>query len=118
MVIFLGLLALPGSQHGHLWGFSWSIGLLVVVGISTGMFAIPLQVFLQSRPPMGYKGRLIAAMNQANFLAIVLSSGVYWGFDLLVRQLGWNRSPIFAFTALIMLPVAIFYRPKSETTKS
>ncbi|MCH2126180.1 MAG: MFS transporter [Pirellulaceae bacterium] len=117
MVIFLGLLALPGSQHGHLWGFSWSIGLLVVVGISTGMFAIPLQVFLQSRPPMGYKGRLIAAMNQANFLAIVLSSGVYWGFDLLVRQLGWNRSPIFAFTALIMLPVAIFYRPKSETVK-
>jgi hypothetical protein len=27
---------------------------------------------------------------------------------------GWPRNTIFGVTALLMLPVAIFYRPKSE----
>ena len=39
------------------------------------MYAIPLQVFMQSRPPEGRKGRMIAVMNQANFVAIMLSAG-------------------------------------------
>jgi hypothetical protein len=57
---------------------------------------------------------MIAVMNQANFAAILLASPVYLLFDRIVDVLHWPRSPIFAFTALLMVPVALFYRPKNE----
>ncbi|MFV1967269.1 MAG: MFS transporter, partial [Pirellulaceae bacterium] len=114
MIICLLMLALPGPQKGHLLGFWGSLPALLLLGMGAGMFAIPLQVFMQARPPDGLKGRMIAAMNQANFAAILLSAGVYWIFDQIVVKLGWNRSPIFAFMALIMLPVAWLYRPEDQ----
>ena len=59
-------------------------------------------------------GRMIAVMNQANFAAILLAGVVYFVFDWIIDLLQWPRSPIFAFTALLLLPVALFYRPKNE----
>ena len=56
----------------------------------------------------------IAVMNQANFLAIVLSAAAYWLFDRLAVLLDWNRSTIFALIALLMLPAALFYRGQSD----
>ena len=111
------LLSLPGPFDGHLLGFWGSVPMLIVTGAFAGMFAIPLQVFMQARPPDGQKGRMIAVMNQANFSAILLSAGVYWFFDRIVTVLDWNRSPIFALTALVMLPTAVLYRGEQERTK-
>lgn len=117
LIGMLLLLSLPGWQHGHLLGFWGSLPALIGLGICAGMYAIPLQVFMQSRPPDGQKGRMIAVMNQANWVAILLSAVAYWMFDQIVLALGWNRSPIFALTALVMLPALLLYRPdKSLTT--
>ena len=113
-VAFLLLLSLPGPHRGHLLGFWGSLPSLALLGVSAGLFAIPLQVFLQSRPPREQKGRMIAVMNQANFTAILLSGVVYGLFDLIIRAADWNRCTIFAFTALLMLPVALFYRPSND----
>lgn len=113
LVGILCVVALPGPFRGHLLGFSGSLIAMIVLGMFAGMYAIPLQVFMQSRPPEGQKGRMIAVMNQANFAAIFLSSGVYWLFDRIVELTGVNRSPIFALTALVMLPVLLLYRPRN-----
>jgi MFS family permease len=112
LVASLLVVALPGPFHDHLLGFRGSLAAMIVLGMFAGMYAIPLQVFMQSRPPEGQKGRMIAVMNQANFAAIFLSSGVYWLFDRIVELLSINRSPIFAMTALVMLPVLVLYRPR------
>ena len=96
----------------HLLGFWGSLPLLILAGISAGMFAIPVQVFIQTRPPENQKGQMIATMNLTNFIAIFLSGVLYKLFDVVVESLHWPRSPIFAFTALLLLPVAIFYRPR------
>jgi predicted MFS family arabinose efflux permease len=112
LVASLLVVALPGPFHGHLLGFRGSLAAMIVLGMFAGMYAIPLQVFMQSRPPEGQKGRMIAVMNQANFAAIFLSSGVYWLFDRIVELCSINRSPIFAMTALVMLPVLVLYRPR------
>ncbi len=114
IVACLVLLSLPGPNHGHLLGYYGSFPALILLGTSAGMFAIPVQVFIQLRPPEGQKGRIIAVMNQANFTAILLSAAIYLLFDRIVVALDWPRSSIFAMTALIMLPVALFYRPPSE----
>ena len=62
-----------GGGFRHLAGYVGSFPLLVLLGMAAGMFAIPVQVFLQTRPPEDQKGRMIAVMNLTNFIAILLS---------------------------------------------
>ena len=88
--------------------------MLLVVGSFTGMFAVPLQVFMQSRPPSDKKGRMIAVMNQANWIGIAISGLLYDAIKNLVELQHWPKSIIFLFIASIMLPVALFYHPKNE----
>lgn len=113
-VISLLLLALPGGQHGQLLGFYGSIPVLILVGLFSGMFIVPVQVALQSRPPREEKGRVIATMNQFSWIGIILGA-VLWEICLgILHVTGWPRSTIFAVTALLMVPVAILYRPTDE----
>lgn len=115
-VAFCALLAitLPGSEdepgHGHLLGFAGCVPVLMLLGASAAFFAIPIQVFLQDRPPQELKGRMIAIMNQANFFAIVLSGAVYMLLDRTITAADWPRSYLFAAMALLFLPVAILYK--------
>jgi acyl-[acyl-carrier-protein]-phospholipid O-acyltransferase/long-chain-fatty-acid--[acyl-carrier-protein] ligase len=89
------------------------------LGISAGLFAIPVEVFVQARPPEELKGRMIALMNQVNFVAIMLSGAVYTLFDRIVGACGLPRSTTFAMMAVLILPVAIFYRlPTGESPKA
>jgi acyl-[acyl-carrier-protein]-phospholipid O-acyltransferase/long-chain-fatty-acid--[acyl-carrier-protein] ligase len=105
-------ISLPNGQH--LLGFWGCLPVLVLLGMSAGFFAIPVQVFIQSRPPEGQKGRMIAVMNLFNFIAILLAGPVYKLLDRLVVMLQWPRSPIFLMMALLVLPLAIGYRPKNS----
>jgi acyl-[acyl-carrier-protein]-phospholipid O-acyltransferase/long-chain-fatty-acid--[acyl-carrier-protein] ligase len=114
LVASLVVVSLPGPVHGHLLGFWGSLVALTAVGICAGLYAIPLQVFMQSRPPEGQKGRMIAVMNQANFAAILLSSGVYWLFDRVVVLTDAPRCIIFLLTALVMLATVVGYRPQQR----
>jgi acyl-[acyl-carrier-protein]-phospholipid O-acyltransferase/long-chain-fatty-acid--[acyl-carrier-protein] ligase len=112
--VSLLIMALPGGEHGHLLGYYGSIPVLILVGLFSGMFIVPVQVALQSRPPREEKGRMIATMNQCSWIGIILGA-VLWEICLvMLRITGWPRSTVFAVTALLMLPVALFYRPKDE----
>ncbi len=102
------------GTYRHLLGFGGSLVFLTLLGMSAGFFAIPLQVFIQSRPPADQKGRMIALMNLTNWIAILLSGFLYGLFDTFVIQIGWPRSPIFAMMALLIVPVLIAYRPRFE----
>lgn len=91
-----------------------SMCVLAAVGLFTGFFAVPLQVFLQSRAPKDQKGRVIATMNLANWIAIIIGGVLYSVFSTLFNQLGWPASAMFVTTSLLILPVAALYRPRSE----
>ncbi|MCA9189205.1 MAG: MFS transporter [Planctomycetales bacterium] len=110
IVLFLIPLAINVSGR-HLLGFWGSMVLLALLGGAAGFFAIPLQVFIQSRPPAELKGRVIAVMNQANFLAILFAGVLYFLFDLIIIRNDWPRSAMFALMVLLMLPVLLFYHP-------
>ena len=105
---------LPGGEHRHLLGYAGSIPVLMAMGVFTGMFIVPVQVMLQSRPPREQKGRMIATMNQCSWLSIILGALVYAVSLSVLDRLGGPRSAIFAVAAALMLPVALFYRPKDE----
>ena len=110
MLACLLLLALPARYLG----FKGSLPVMLALGAFTGMFAVPLQVFMQCRPPDDKKGRMIAVMNQANWIGIIISAGLYQALALLIERCNWPRSTMFLFIALLMVPVALLYHPKNE----
>jgi acyl-[acyl-carrier-protein]-phospholipid O-acyltransferase/long-chain-fatty-acid--[acyl-carrier-protein] ligase len=114
IVATLLVMSLPGGEQGHLLGFWGSIPVLILVGLSAGLFIVPVQVELQSRPPKEEKGRMIATMNQFSWVGVILGAVLYQACLWVLNATGWPRATIFGITAVLILPVAILYRPKDE----
>lgn len=110
----LAMMSLPGGEHRHLFGYWGSIPVLILMGVFTGMFIVPVQVMLQSRPPRGDKGRMIATMNQCTWIGVILSAVLYKACIEVLDATGGPRNLIFAVGAAFMLPIALFYRPADE----
>jgi acyl-[acyl-carrier-protein]-phospholipid O-acyltransferase/long-chain-fatty-acid--[acyl-carrier-protein] ligase len=67
---------------------------------------------LQASAPSDQKGRIIGAMNLLNWIGIAGSGGIYFvGQLILINWLELPPASLFGFAALLMLPVALFYRP-------
>ena len=112
------LTRLPGfGETTQLLGYAGSMVTLYALGIFTGMFAIPLQVFMQTRPPDDKKGRMIAVMNQANWVGIAISGLLYTTFGKVIRLFNWQQGAMFLMIASLVLPIALFYRPRDESSE-
>lgn len=85
---------------------------LTGLGVFAGLFVVPMQVFMQARPPEDQKGRMIGAMNLINWIGIVLSALFYFLAAKICELLSAPSSAVFLVLALVMLPVALFYRPR------
>lgn len=96
--------------HRHLLGFGGSVTALILLGVFAAVFAIPIQVFLQDRPPAELKGRMIATMNQANFMGILISGPLYQLFEAISTRADWAISSVFWMMSLLVLPAALIYR--------
>ncbi|MFN0051609.1 MAG: MFS transporter [Planctomycetales bacterium] len=114
MIGSLVLLSVTGVLNVGAESKLWCLrALLVAAGACAGLFTVPLQAFLQSRPAADQKGRVMGAMNLATWIAILLSAVVYAAIDRVCATLGVSISWGFAATGCLMLPIALFYRPKS-----
>ena len=99
-------------RRGSLLGPYGSVIALIAVGLFAGFFSVPLQVFLQASAPSDQKGRIIGAFNLLNWIGIAGSGAVYsLGRWLLIERLELPHASLFGFAALLMLPVALLYRP-------
>jgi MFS family permease len=109
MVVGLLLLALPANNaQRHALGYFGSLIMLIVIGAFTGMFAVPLQVFLQMRPPRKLKGRMIATQNLLNWIGILASSPLYFAGLVVLSQFHWPPCVMFFFIASIMTAVGVY----------
>jgi MFS family permease len=88
--------------------------LLAGVGLFAGFFYVPLAVVMQVRPPADKKGRMIGAMNLANWICILIAAGFYFAVLAACQSFHLRVSWIFAMSAVVMLPVAILYRPSVQ----
>lgn len=77
---------------------------VAMLGISGGIYIVPLYVLLQARAQAGYTSRVIAANNVMNACFMVCSAL----FSLLVFKLGYSIPQLFAITALLNVVVAIY----------
>lgn len=118
IIVCLALLAAPGPMRGNtLLGQYGSIAALILLGMCAGFYTVPLQVFLQARAPEDQKGRIIGTMNLANWIGICLAGGIYWISNVIVSSLAAPPNLTFGLCAVLLLPVAIFYRPTDTELK-
>jgi MFS family permease len=115
VVITLGMLSLRGGENNHLLGFYGSIPVLIAAGVCTGIFIVPIQVAVQALPPANEKGRIIALMNQVNWVGIILGAVIFKASVTFCETWDQPRNTAFAVGALVMLPIALFYRPKERS---
>ncbi|MFQ6333849.1 MFS transporter [Methylophilus sp. 3sh_L] len=100
------LFAHPGLTLHTLPGWSVFRMLLDVamLGISGGLYIVPLYVLLQSRAQPGYQSRVIASNNIMNALFMVLSAG----FSVMLFGMGVSIPQLFGITASLNVLVAIY----------
>lgn len=94
------------------WTFRVAMWLL---GVSSGIFVIPVQVYIQQTPPPELKGRMIGAMNFMTWMGILASAGFLWIANMTLTVFAGEESQqlqylTFAALAVFMLPVALIYR--------
>ncbi len=112
-LIALGFWRVGGD---HLLGYWGALLGLITTGLAAAVFIIPLQVFIQKRPPSGLKGRMIGTMNFANFIGILIAGPLYQVFLNVASGLNWPVSSIFWMLAVLLVPIAIVYRlPSTES---
>lgn len=86
-------------------GYYWSMGWLLLLGVSAGLYDIPLQAFLQDRSPEATRGRVLAATNFMVFSGMLVASGA---FLFLSDGLGLSPRGVFAVAGLAVIPVVLF----------
>ncbi len=117
-VMVAALVALGCWRAGgdHLLGYWGALIGLIATGLAAAVFIIPLQVFLQKRPPAELKGRMIGTMNFANFIGILIAGPLYQAFLIMASALGWPVSSVFWMLAVLLVPIGLVYRlPATET---
>jgi len=111
IVVSGGLLYLDGSridpsslQSLHA-AYVWSCIWLFLLGVSAGLFNIPLEAFLQHRSDRQHRGMILAAGNFLAFSLILFSAGAFY---LLKERLEFTPSEIFLVAAAGTIPVLIY----------
>ena len=93
---------------------------LIELGMSAGIYIVPLQVTLQTVPPQEQKGRMIGTMNLVNWMGILLSAVSYGLFEWFRSSLrdadvvSLPSATVFSLLAILIAAVAIFYRPRDR----
>jgi acyl-[acyl-carrier-protein]-phospholipid O-acyltransferase/long-chain-fatty-acid--[acyl-carrier-protein] ligase len=128
MTLCLFLLAVPANSAfggaierdatGTLLGYQWTRIVLLLLGTFSGLFAVPLQVYLQVKSPAGDKGRLMGTMNLTTWIGIFFSAGFYGVVEYVLAWLHWPRNLIYGSLVAIFLPVALLgIRGRDEASR-
>lgn len=112
LVVSLAGMAWLGVSNMQPLDLEWMARItLTLLGVFAGLFVVPLQVYLQASPPEQLKGRMIGTMNLINWIGIVISAGFYQVSVSLLASYDLPMSWTFLSLALLVLPVALLYRP-------
>ena len=77
--------------------------LLFAIGFAAGFYDVPLQSYLQTKSPIKQRGRVLAASTSMAFLAMLISSGVFW---LLQHAFHLSAGGIFLAVGIVTLPIS------------
>jgi MFS family permease len=80
------------------------LAVLAAMGVAGGLFMVPQEAFVQTRPPLGRKGAIIAAANFLAFGGILLSGPLNW----MMSSAGLAPSRRFAAAGALSAAVTVW----------
>jgi acyl-[acyl-carrier-protein]-phospholipid O-acyltransferase/long-chain-fatty-acid--[acyl-carrier-protein] ligase len=99
------LFFVPGSNGSPLsFGYFATATCLLLLGLSGGMYDVPLQAYLQHNSPEKNRGAIFAATNLMTFTGTVVATIVY---VILVGVLGLSGRAIFLLVGILLLPLVV-----------
>ena len=93
---------LAASQQDAYW---WSNLWLFALGLSAGLFNVPLESYMQHRSDPNARGVILAANNFVAFTFMLAASGLFY---LMQGPLGLSSSEIFLVAGLGTVPVIVY----------
>lgn len=105
MLFFTGNSVGPGAENATSLHYSLSLLWLFLLGVSSGLFDIPLETFLQHRSDVETRGSILAAANFLAFAFILVASFAFW---VMQKHLELSASQIFMVLGLLTIPVGIY----------
>lgn len=99
---------LVDPSHGYTIKYFAACAFLVLLGVSSGLFDVPLAAFMQDRSPPEHRGAILAASNFLTFGGMFLAAVGYW--LLTSPKVGIELSPreVFLLCGLATVPVFIY----------
>jgi len=101
----LGALGIVFSSVMLFVAVKWYALWLFTLGISAGLYDVPLSAFLQHRSPPESRGSILAALNFLVFLGMLLVSGLFY---VLHGQMHLKPTTIFLLSGLATIPVLLY----------
>ncbi len=123
-----GLAVAPVLLHAIPPTLPSCLAILVLFGVSAGLFSLPLQTFIQFRAEPSKRGEVLAASSFINWVGILLASGLTWFFSgplklsaaqgfslvgaltLLLTLISFWILPDFLLRFIALLTMRVFYR--------
>src|SRR5271163_3437422 len=99
MTAFGLCLAIPGLS------FHAVLGLLALLGFSSGFFIVPVAALIQHLPEEQHKGSVLGAANWVSFVGIAIASGAYYGMS---HWLDLSPGAIFLWASLATLAATVY----------
>jgi acyl-[acyl-carrier-protein]-phospholipid O-acyltransferase/long-chain-fatty-acid--[acyl-carrier-protein] ligase len=93
-----------GSGSPISFSYFASAGCLLLLGLSGGLYDVPLQAYLQHHSPEKIRGSVFAATNLMTFSGTLAASGLY---ILMVSVLGMSGRAIFLLIGILLLPLVV-----------
>ncbi len=78
--------------------------MILVFGVSCGLFIVPIHAFIQMRAPDAIRGKVVAASNFLGWIGILIASGM---IGLFCDKLGVPSSTMFLALGLLTLVLAV-----------
>ena len=88
-------LTLSSAGLGFAQGFYSVFLLIFLMGVSAGLFIVPINTFIQLRSPSQHRGQIVAASNFLGWVGVLMASGLIYCFAGL-----WKLSAEQMFIAL------------------
>jgi acyl-[acyl-carrier-protein]-phospholipid O-acyltransferase/long-chain-fatty-acid--[acyl-carrier-protein] ligase len=101
-IVPLGAVGLTVSSIGlgFVPHFYIMIALVFIMGVSSGLFIVPIETFIQLRSPADKRGRILAASGFLGWIGVLLASGLIFLLDMVWKM---SASQMFMVLGIITL---------------
>ena len=82
---------------------------LVLIGVSSGLFSIPIRGLLQTRPAESERGAVLGLSSMIDFTGILVASGLYYLFEKVFELTPPVMCVVLGVMVLLFLVSSLFY---------